>query len=184
MDDARIIELYFARDEAAIEQTRASYGHKLRAVALRILADDMHAQECENDTYLKTWTSIPPNRPVHFFAYIAKICRNAALGILEYRGAAKRSAQVVELTDEMQQCIPDSLAERAFEPEEIGSLLTAFLRDQSEDNRQIFVRRYFAGESVAEVAKALGFSESKVKSSLLRTREKLRDVLEREGVSI
>ena len=75
-------------------------------------------------------------------------------------------------------------AERAFEPEEIGSLLTAFLRDQSEDNRQIFVRRYFAGESVAEVAKALGFSESKVKSSLLRTREKLRDVLEKEGVSI
>ena len=125
MDDARIIELYFARDEAAIEQTRASYGHKLRAVALRILADAMDAQECENDTYLKTWTSIPPNRPVHFFAYIAKICRNAALGILEYRGAAKRSAQVVELTDEMQQCIPDSLAERAFEPEEIGSLLTA-----------------------------------------------------------
>ena len=184
MDDARIIELYFARDEAAIEQTRASYGHKLRAVALRILADDMDAQECENDTYLKTWTSIPPNRPVHFFAYIAKICRNAALGILEYRGAAKRSAQVVELTDEMQQCIPDRLAEQAFEPEETGSLLTAFLREESRDNRVIFVRRYFSGESVAEIAQSLGYSESKVKSSLLRTRTKLKGYLEKEGVRI
>ena len=184
MEDARIIELYFARDEAAIEQTRISYGHKLRSLARRILADDRDAQECENDTYLKTWTSIPPNRPTHFFAYLAKICRNAALSLLEYRGAAKRSAQVVELTDEMQQCIPDRLAEQAFEPEEIGKLLNAFLRDQSEDNRRIFVRRYFSGESVAEIAQALGFSESKVKSALLRTREKLRIVLEKEGVKL
>lgn len=184
MEDARIIELYFARDEAAIEQTRISYGHKLRSLARRILADDRDAQECENDTYLKTWTSIPPNRPAHFFAYLAKICRNAALSLLEYRGAAKRSAQVVELTDEMQQCIPDRLAEQAFEPEEIGKLLNAFLRDQSEDNRRIFVRRYFSGESVAEIAQALGFSESKVKSALLRTREKLRIVLEKEGVKL
>ena len=184
MDDARIIELYFARDEAAIEQTRVSYGHKLRAVALRILADDMDAQECENDTYLKTWNSIPPNRPVHFLAYILKICRNAALGMLEHRNAAKRSAQIVELTDEMQACIPDRAAELAFEPQELGTLLSAFLRGESEDNRKIFVRRYLMAESVAEVAEALGVSESKVKSSLLRTRNKLRGYLEKEGVQI
>ncbi|MBO4880991.1 MAG: sigma-70 family RNA polymerase sigma factor [Firmicutes bacterium] len=184
MDDARIIELYFARDEEAIEQTRVCYGGKLYAVAMRILEDREDAQECENDTYLKTWNSIPPNRPVHFLAYIVKICRNAALGMLEYRNAAKRSAQVVELTDEMQQCIPDALAEQAFEPEEIGHLLSAFLREQSEDNRKIFVRRYLSGESVAEVAEALGYSESKVKSSLLRTREKLRGYLQKEGVSV
>ena len=184
MEDARIIELYFARDEAAIEQTRVSYGHKLRAVALRILADDMDAQECENDTYLKTWNSIPPNRPVHFLAYILKICRNAALGMLEHRNAAKRSAQIVELTDEMQACIPDRAAELAFEPQEIGALLSSFLRGESEDNRKIFVRRYLMAESVAEVAEALGVSESKVKSSLLRTRNKLRGYLEKEGVQI
>ena len=147
MDDARIIELYFARDEEAIEQTRVCYGGKLYAVAMRILEDREDAQECENDTYLKTWNSIPPNRPVHFLAYIVKICRNAALGMLEYRNAAKRSAQVVELTDEMQQCIPDALAEQAFEPEEIGHLLSAFLREQSEDNRKIFVRRYVSTPS-------------------------------------
>ena len=91
---------------------------------------------------------------------------------------------MVELTDEMQQCIPDRLAEQAFEAEEIGKLLNAFLRDQSEDNWRIFVRRYFSGESVAEIAQALGFSESKVKSALLRTREKLRIVLEKEGVKL
>jgi RNA polymerase sigma-70 factor (ECF subfamily) len=184
LEDARIIELYFARDEAAIEQTRVSYGHKLRAVALRILADDMDAQECENDTYLKTWNSIPPNRPVHFLAYILKICRNAALGMLEHRNAAKRSAQIVELTDEMQACIPDRMAELAFEPQELGAMLSEFLRGESEDNRKIFVRRYLMAESVAEVAEALGMSESKVKSSLLRTRNKLRGYLEKEGVRI
>ena len=182
LDDARIIELYFARDEAAIEQTRFCYGSKLRAIAYRILSDEQDTQECESDTYLKTWNSIPPNRPVHFFAYIAKICRNAALGMLEYRNAAKRSAQIVELTDEMQQCIPDALAEQAFEPEEIGALLSAFLREESRDNRVIFTRRYFGGESLSEIAEALGYSESKVKSSLMRTRAKLRSYLEKEGV--
>lgn len=184
MDDARIIELYFARDERAIEETRLSYGGKLRAVAMRILEDFQDAQECENDTYWKTWNSIPPNRPLHFLAYIVKICRNAALSMLEYRGAAKRSAQVVELTNEMQQCIPDSLAERDFEPEGLGDLLSAFLREESDDNRAIFVRRYFAGESVAEVAQALGCSESKVKSALMRTRGRLKNYLEKEGVRI
>lgn len=184
MDDARIIELYFARDERAIEETKLSYGGKLRAVAMRILEDFQDAQECENDTYWKTWNSIPPNRPLHFLAYIVKICRNAALSMLEYRGAAKRSAQVVELTNEMQQCIPDSLAERDFEPEGLGDLLSAFLREESDDNRAIFVRRYFAGESVAEVAQALGCSESKVKSALMRTRGRLKNYLEKEGVRI
>lgn len=184
MDDARIIELYFARDERAIEETKLSYGGKLRAVAMRILEDFQDAQECENDTYWKTWNSVPPNRPLHFLAYIVKICRNAALSMLEYRGAAKRSAQVVELTNEMQQCIPDSLAERDFEPEGLGDLLSAFLREESDDNRAIFVRRYFAGESVAEVAQALGCSESKVKSALMRTRGRLKNYLEKEGVRI
>ena len=184
MEDARILELYNARDERAIEETRLSYGGKLRSVAMRILEDLMDAQECENDTYLKTWNSIPPNQPVHFLAYIVKICRNTALSMLEYRNAAKRSAQVVELTGEMEQCIPDALAERAFEPEQLGELLNGFLKAESRDNRAIFVRRYFAAESVADIAASLGFSESKVKSSLMRTRERLRGYLEKEGVRI
>ena len=182
MDDARIIELYFARDEAAIEATRLSYGRNLRAVAKRILADDCDAEECENDTYLKTWNSIPPARPAHFLAYLVKICRNTALDALDRRRAGKRSAQLVELTEEMQACIPDTAADLTADHEHMGKLLSTFLRQQSADNRNIFIRRYVLAESVAEVAQALGFSESKVKTSLSRTRAKLRGFLEKEGV--
>ena len=184
MDDTRILELYNARDEEAIEQTRICYGGKLYAVAMRILEDREDSQECENDTYLKTWNSIPPNQPVHFLAYIVKICRNTALGMLERRNAAKRSAQIVELTGEMQECIPDAMAERDFEPEGLGELLSAFLRGEPQDSRVIFTRRYLMAESVSEVAEALGFTESKVKSSLMRTRGRLKAYLEKEGVRI
>ena len=104
--------------------------------------------------------------------------------MLEKRGAQKRFAQVVELTGEMEQCIPDAMAEREFDPEGLGTLLSAFLRTETKDNRTIFVRRYLMEESVSEVAEALGFSESKVKSSLLRTRGKLKEYLEKEGVRI
>ena len=182
MDDAKIIELYFARDENAIEQTRLTYGGRLRSVATRILANGSDAEECENDTYLKAWNSIPPARPAHLRAYLVKICRNTALNMLEYRNADKRSATLVELTEEMQACIPDATPERRAEPEELGKLLSTFLRTQSKENRIIFVRRYLMAEPVAEVAAALHVSESKVKSSLMRTRNKLRAYLEKEGV--
>ena len=182
MDDARIIELYFVRDEAAIEATRSTYGRNLRAVAKRILSDEQDAEECENDTYLKAWNSIPPARPAHFLAYLVKICRNTALDALDRRRAGKRSARIVELTEEMQACIPDEAAEWTVEHEQMGKLLSTFLRQQSADNRNIFIRRYVLAESVAEVASALGFSESKVKTSLSRTRAKLRSFLEKEGV--
>ena len=183
MDDAKIIELYFARDEAAIEATRLAHGGKLRSVARRILADERDAEECENDTYLKAWDSIPPARPAHLAAYLVKICRNTALNMLEYRNAAKRSASLVELTEEMQACIPDAMPEWTIEPKELGELLGTFLRQQSKDNRIIFVRRYLLAESVAEIAEALHVSESKVKSSLMRTRNGLRSFLGKEGVT-
>ena len=182
MDDAKIIELYFARDEAAIEETRRSYGGRLRGVARRILSDEQDAEECENDTYFKAWNAIPPARPAHFCAYLIKICRNAALGMLERRAAAKRSATIVELTEEMQACIPDVACDWTVEHERMGELLSSFLRAQSADNRNVFIRRYVLAEPVAEVAKALGFSESKVKTSLSRTRTRLKRFLEEEGV--
>ena len=182
MEDAKIIELYFARDEAAIEETRLSYGGRLRAVGKRILDSEQDAEECENDTYFKAWNAIPPARPAHLCAYLIKICRNAALGMLERRAAAKRSATIVELTEEMQACIPDVACDWEIESEEMGKLLSAFLRGQTADNRNIFIRRYVLAEPVAEVAKALGFSESKVKTSLSRMRARLKRFLEEEGV--
>lgn len=184
MDDEKIIELYERRDETAIEQTRTSYGSRLRALAYGLLRAHEDAEECESDTYLAAWRSIPPQHPLHFFAYLAKICRNAALTRLEATKAAKRSAELVELTDELQQCVPDSLAEREFEASEIGEILSAFLRTLDDDSRRIFVQRYFCALSVAETASRLGFGESKVKSSLMRSRERLRGYLEKEGIEI
>lgn len=182
MEDSKIIELYFARDEAAIEQTRTAYGAKLRAVARCILADERDAEECENDTYLKAWNSIPPACPAHFLGYIIRICRNTALNMLEYQNAAKRSACLVELTEEMQACIPDSAQGQAIEAEEMGHVLSRFLRQQKADDRVIFVRRYLLLEPVAQVAAALGCSEGRVRTSLSRMRARFRSYLKREGV--
>ena len=89
MDDNKIIELYFRRDEDAITQTKERYGERLKALAYRILSSNEDAEECENDTYMKAWDSIPPQKPQHFFAYLAKICRNTALKMEEKQKAEK-----------------------------------------------------------------------------------------------
>jgi len=184
MEDERIIELYNSRDEAAIEETRNRYGSRLHGLAYGLLRSEEDAKECESDTYFKAWNSIPPQQPRHFFAYLAKITRNSALTRLEAANAAKRSAELVELTDELQQCVPDVMAEKSFEASELGELLSAFVRTLGEDARAVFLNRYFLALSTAETAEKLGFSESKVKSTLMRTRERLRGFLEKEGIEI
>lgn len=180
MEDNKIIELYFKRDEEAITETEKCYGERLKALALRILCSKEDVEECENDTYLKAWNSIPPNRPKHFFAYLAKICRNTALNMAEKAKTEKRSAVMVELTSELLECVPDNKCTEEIAEQELGGIISTFLKTVSKENRIIFIRRYFMGESVAETAKVLGISESKVKSSLFRTRNKLRNYLSKE----
>ena len=107
MEDNQIIELFFRRDETALTHTKERYGSRLRALAFRILGSNEDAEECENDTYLKAWESIPPQNPRYFFAYLAKICRNTALHRAEKANAQKRNAVVVELTNELAECLPD-----------------------------------------------------------------------------
>ena len=182
MDDNQIIELYFKRDENAITETRKSYGKQLKSVAFCILRSSEDAEEVENDTYLKTWESIPPQRPRYFLAYLVKICRNTALNVLQKRNMQKRNAVVIELTNELSQCIPDKKSLDYATEQELGELISIFLKSVSKENRIIFLRRYFMTESVAEIAKALGMSESKVKSSLFRTRNKFRSYLSKEGM--
>jgi len=183
-EDERIIELFFQRDEAAVAATRAAYGGRLRRLAYAILGDEGAAEECENDVYLAAWRTIPPQKPRYLFAYLAKIGRNAAFHRLEYKKAEKRGAETVALTEELAACIPDGRAQRAYEAGELAALISGFLRTQSYDARVIFVRRYFAAEPVREIAAALGVSDSRVKSSLFRTRQKLRDYLTKEGVIV
>lgn len=180
MEDNRIIELYFNRDENALTQTRECYGKQLNALAFRILQSKEDAEECENDTYMKAWSSIPPQKPQHLFAYLAKICRNTALNMAEKANAEKRNAVIVELTKELSECLPDNSSLERTAENELGEIISAFLKTVSRDNRMIFIRRYFLSETIADISKALGISESKVKSSLFRTRNKLRDYLSKE----
>ena len=184
MTDLQIIDLYWARNEQAIQETDLRYGTRLHTLANKIVQNYEDAQECVSDTYLKTWETIPPKRPDYFFAYIAKICRNFALGVLDWKSAAKRKGEVVALTQEMEACIPDPQHERKLEREELGEILNRFLQTLSRDNRVIFLRRYWYLDTVAEIASRYGMSQSKVKTQLHRTRAKLHAFLEKEGIAV
>ena len=184
MEDSKIIELYFARNEDAIRHTDATYGRSLFSLADNIVRNDQDAEESVNDTYLRVWNTIPPQKPRHFFAYLATICRRFALDRLDWKAAAKRKAEVVSLTQEMEQCIPDRSHERKLEGEEIGGVLNRFLDSISLESRLIFMRRYWYTDSIQEIAARYNISQSKVKTQLHRTRNKLQLFLESEGIYV
>ena len=184
MEDEQIIELYFRRDQDAIVQTELTHGAKLNTLAHRILMNHEDAQECVSDTYMKAWETIPPTRPSYFYAYLAKICRFLCFGRLDWNNAAKRKAEIVELSAEMERCIPDPARERQMESRELAGLLNEFLETLPEESRKIFLRRYWFGDSVTEIARRYGIGESKVKTRLFRTRNALRSFLEKEGITV
>lgn len=184
MEDVKIIDLYFARSEEAIRLTDAAYGIKLYCLADRILQNAQDSEESVSDTYMKTWETIPPHRPTYFYAYLAKLCRFFALGKLDWKAAAKRKAEVVSLTEEMELCIPDRRKEAEAVGKEIGRALNAFLESISQESRVIFLRRYWYCDTIAEIAVRYGISESKVKMRLLRTRNQLADFLSKEGITV
>lgn len=184
MTDTEIIDLYWSRSEDAIGYTDAAYGRRLNGLAVRILSNGPDAEEVVNDTYLKTWNTIPKARPQFFFAYLAAICRNQALNLLDWQQASKRKAEIVPITEELELCIPDSSQENTLRGREIGKALDGFLKGLPKDSRVIFLRRYWYADSVAGIAKRYGMTESKVKMQLLRTRGKLKDYLEQEGIQI
>ena len=184
MEDTEIMELFWARNEDAIKETDAVYGRKLNTLAKNILLSREDAEESVSDTYMETWKTIPPHRPKYFFAFLASICRHLSLNRLDWNMAAKRKAEVVSLTEEIELCIPDTSHERVMQGKELGRILDAFLESLPKDSRLIFLRRYWYADTVADIAKRYGMTESKVKMQLLRTRAKLKDYLEREGIAI
>lgn len=184
MDDTAIIELYFSRQEDAIAETDKAYGRRLHVLANKILNNWEDAQESVSDTYLKTWETIPPQHPKYFYAFIASICRHLSLHKVDWKLAAKRNAEVVALTSEMELCIPDESRARALEGKEIGRLMNAFLAALPKETRLIFLRRYWHLDTIAEIAARYGMTESKVKMQLSRTRGKLRTYLESEGITV
>lgn len=181
MDDAKIIELYLLRNETAVRETANKYGKRLIALAQNITADTPDAEECVNDTYLAVWNTIPPHEPrTYFFAFLARIARARSLDLCRRRVAEKRAATLVELTDELAVCIPVS----PIGDGEITAALNAFLAALDKETRAVFLRRYFYADSVKAIAKRFAFTESKVKSMLMRTREKLRIYLTERGIAI
>lgn len=184
MTDQEIVELYWQRSEDAIAETNAVYGNRLYALSKRILNNAEDANEIVNDTYLKTWNSIPINRPNYFYAYLASICRHMSLNLLDWNQAAKRKAEIIAITDELELCIPDFSQERVLRGKEIGRALDAFLGGLTKDSRLIFLRRYWFADSISDIAGRYKITESKVKMQLLRTRGKLKEYLEQEGIQI
>ena len=184
MDDRKIIALFFARDQEAIRQTDAVYGRRLLGLAGRIVENDQDAEENVSDTYLRAWNTIPPQRPAYFYAYLAKICRNFALKKLDWKNAQKRKAEIVALTQEMENCIPDQTQTREQDARELGVLLDAFLRTQTPENQMVFLRRYWYADTVAEIAARYGISESAVQMRLKRTKMRLSIYLAKEGIRV
>lgn len=184
MEDNRIIDLYWKRDPQAIEETRIRHGTALHRIAAGILRNQEDGEECVSDTYMTAWQTMPPIRPMYLFAYLAKICRNGALGMLDRRKAQKRYAEIVELSDELQSCIADYRQSDPADHVALTTALNSFLSKQSREDRLLFMRRYWYGDGIAELANTFSMGQSAVKTRLFRLRNKLKKHLQQEGYEI
>jgi len=183
-EDREIVDLYWSRSERAISETDAKYGSYCHSIAYGILANNEDAEECVSDTYLAAWNAMPPRRPSILAAFLGKITRCNAIDRWRSRGRQKRgSGEIVLALEELEECVPDSLTvEKAYARKQLSMVINRFLDGLPETQRQIFLCRYWYLDSVSQIAGYYGFSNSKVTSMLHRMREKLRKVLEQEGL--
>ena len=183
MEDERIVELFLARDENAVRCAAEKYGLRLRALALRIAGEVQTAEECENDAYLAAWNAIPPAEPRDYlYAFLARIVRNLALNRCRDRERLKRGAFVCRLSEEMEECLPaPDDVECRMDEAALKEVIDGFLRSSGEDVRNVFLCRYWYLDSIRSISRRFGYSESKVKTMLHRSRKQLRTYLEKEG---
>ena len=181
MEDIRIIDLYFARDEQAIRHTADKYGAYCTAVSMNILHSEPDAEECVNDTWLKTWNSIPPTRPASLRLFLATIVRNLSLNRWRTWHSRKRNKDLEVSFSELEACIP---APDDSDRGELTELINEFLEGLSREDRVIFVRRYWYSLTAAQIGKEMALTENAVWVRLHRTREKLRDYLKERGYSV
>jgi len=183
MEDKLIIDLLFQRSEQAILQLKEKYSALCLSVARRILPDERDAEECLGDVLLKTWNAIPPEQPDSLAAYLSRITRNTALDRYSYNTAGKRSSALTDAFDELEHVMASSFnLEQLVLEKDFRQFINHFLGDLKKEQRIYFVRRYWYGESITEIATSLRCSEEKVKSSLFRTRNRLKKALEKEGI--
>ncbi len=186
MEDYEIVELYWQRSENAIRESDRKYGRYCFKIAQNVLFNRSDSEECVNDTWLKAWESMPPNRPERLGAYLGRITRNLALNLYEKLTADKRGAgETPVVLDELSEVIgKESDVEANVDLTLLKDTINDFLRQLDKETRIIFVQRYYYMATVKEIAANLHLSDSKVKMTLLRTREKLRVWLQEEGYEI
>lgn len=184
MDDNEIVALFLARDEAAISRTSEKYGSKLRSLAYSICREMSVAEECENDTYLKAWNSIPPHIPrTYLFSFLARITRCTAIDRVRKEARQRLNIRLSELTRELEESIPNTCnVEAQFDGVILGETINTFLRGLSREKRCIFIRRYWFMDSISAISRRYSISEGKIKSVLFRTRKALYDYLIKEGL--
>lgn len=183
MEDEQIVSLYFERNEEAIRETDTKYGSYLKTISFNILADEEDAKECVNDTYNSAWNSIPPARPAMLSTYLGKIIRHISIDRWRHDNAKKRGGgETTVVLDELEDCISTNgdFTEDLIK-KEISKEINSFVTGLPEAERRVFLCRYWYLDSIAAISEQFGFSQSKVKSMLLRTRQKLKILLESKG---
>ncbi|MBO5286568.1 MAG: sigma-70 family RNA polymerase sigma factor [Clostridia bacterium] len=184
MEDKGIIDLFWQRSEKAIEETGKKYQKYCHCIAYNILSSDEDAEECVNDTYLRAWDSIPPQRPDKLSAFLGRITRNLALDRYDARHAQKRSNGIDLAFDELEECLPDHKGEHFTDELALKKAINDFLHSLPQPKRVIFMQRYWYMCAVKDIAKNLKMSENNVKITLMRLREKLKKYLEKEGIDV
>ncbi len=184
MNDDKIVDLFLERNQTAIKETQIKYGSKLKRISYNILFNEEDVNECENDTYLNAWNSIPPKSPKSYlFSFLAKIIRNTSINLYNKNHAKKRISHIQELTKELEECIPSPSDDYlVLEESNLTKHINEFLNLLKEDDRNIFILRYWFSYSIKDISKKYRVSDSKIKSSLFRTRNKMRNFFEDKGV--
>ena len=183
LPDEAIVNLYFDRSEEAIAACQIKYGKSCHTIAYNILRSDEDAEECVNDTWLRAWNAIPPERPARLGAWLFAVTRRLALTRYEHKTAAKRYGGPEASLEELAECVTAGSLTLADEVA-LSQAINSFLASLPTRTRMIFMRKYWYMDSIADIAKALGMTESAVKVSLHRTREKFRKHLDKEGITV
>lgn len=185
MEDQKIIDLFWNRNEAAISSASKQYGRYCHSIAFRILHNEEDSAECVNDTWYQAWNTIPPTRPQYLSAFFGKITRNLAINTFKSGHTARRGGNMIaQPLEELEECLEASSndVEEKIDEKLLRETLNHFLEQLPEKDRILFVRRYFYVDSVREIAQSMGMKESNVKVTLFRIREKLKSCLLKEGL--
>ncbi len=184
-EDRQIVDLYLERDESAIQMSKIKYGAYILTIAMNILKSKEDADECENDTYLSAWNSIPPKEPTNLKLFLGRITRNLSIDMYRKNTSKKRGDGMETLLSELDECAPgNSAIDTEVDIRSLTCVINEFLHAQPKEKRVMFVKRYWYGQSISDIARSMGISDSNVATTLFRVRAELKDWLLKEGVSV